>query len=146
MAAKLTRLAHKIAIQLHLVAESCTICSSLSRRPVLKLLDTTSYTLTTINIRWEATQRIMAAKLNRLTHKIAIQLYVVTEMVLRYRNSLSVWRMLHFEYLGGISPVASNWYQRMTLTSFVIFLWERNLDTCMQNDIDWDISLYISWP
>jgi hypothetical protein len=31
MAAKLTRLIHRIAIQLHLVAESCTICSSLSR-------------------------------------------------------------------------------------------------------------------
>jgi hypothetical protein len=28
MAAKLTRLAHKVAIQLHLVAESCTICQS----------------------------------------------------------------------------------------------------------------------
>jgi hypothetical protein len=34
MAAKLTRLTHKIAIQLHLVAESCTICSSGSGRPV----------------------------------------------------------------------------------------------------------------
>jgi hypothetical protein len=43
MAAKLTRLTHKIAIQLHLVAESCTICSSFSRRPVRKLLDTRSY-------------------------------------------------------------------------------------------------------
>jgi hypothetical protein len=43
MAAKLTRLTHKIAIQLHLVAESCTICSSCSRRPVRKLLDTPSY-------------------------------------------------------------------------------------------------------
>jgi len=31
MAAKLTRLTHKIAIQLHLVAESCSICSSRSR-------------------------------------------------------------------------------------------------------------------
>jgi hypothetical protein len=37
MAAKLTRLTHKIAIQLHLVAESYTICSSRSRRPVRKL-------------------------------------------------------------------------------------------------------------
>jgi len=27
MAAKLTRLTHKIAIQLHLMAESCTACS-----------------------------------------------------------------------------------------------------------------------
>jgi hypothetical protein len=35
--AKLTRLAHKIAIQLHLVAESCTICSSCSRQSVWKL-------------------------------------------------------------------------------------------------------------
>jgi hypothetical protein len=41
--AKLTRLTHKIAIQLHLVAESCTTCSSRSRRPVRKLLDTPSY-------------------------------------------------------------------------------------------------------
>jgi len=43
MAAKLTRLTHKIAIQLHLVAESCTICSSRSRWPVRKFLDTPSY-------------------------------------------------------------------------------------------------------
>jgi len=43
MAAKLTRLTHKIAIQIHLVAENCIICSSCSRRPALKLLDTPSY-------------------------------------------------------------------------------------------------------
>jgi hypothetical protein len=43
MAAKLTRLTHKIAIQLHLMAESCTICSFRSRRPVRKLLHTPSY-------------------------------------------------------------------------------------------------------
>jgi hypothetical protein len=40
MAAELTRLTHKIAIQLHIVAESYTICSSRSRRLVRKLLDT----------------------------------------------------------------------------------------------------------
>jgi hypothetical protein len=45
MLAKLTRLSHKIAIQLHLVAESCTICSSHSRWPVWKLLDPPSYAL-----------------------------------------------------------------------------------------------------
>jgi hypothetical protein len=43
MATKLTRLTHKIAIQLHLVAESFTICSSRPRRPVRKSLDTRSY-------------------------------------------------------------------------------------------------------
>jgi hypothetical protein len=43
MAAKLTRLTHKIAVQLHLLSESCIICSSRSKRPVRKLLDTPSY-------------------------------------------------------------------------------------------------------
>jgi len=43
MATKLTRLTHKITIQVHLVAESYTIRSSLSRRPVRKRLDTPSY-------------------------------------------------------------------------------------------------------
>jgi hypothetical protein len=43
MAAKLIILTHKIALQLHLVAESCTICSSRSRRLVRELLDTPSY-------------------------------------------------------------------------------------------------------
>jgi hypothetical protein len=43
MAAKLTRLTHKVAIQLHLLTEGCTIYSTRSRRPVRKLLDTPSY-------------------------------------------------------------------------------------------------------
>jgi hypothetical protein len=43
MSAKLTRLTHKIAIQLHLVAESCIIRSSRSKLPVRILLDTPSY-------------------------------------------------------------------------------------------------------
>jgi len=43
MAAKLTTVTHKLAIQLHLVAESWTICSFHSRWPVQKLLDTLSY-------------------------------------------------------------------------------------------------------
>jgi len=40
MAAKLTKLTHKIAVKLHVVVESCTICSSRARRPVRRLLDT----------------------------------------------------------------------------------------------------------
>jgi hypothetical protein len=43
MAAKLTRLTHKLAIELHLVVESCTICSFRCRRSVRKLTDTPSY-------------------------------------------------------------------------------------------------------
>jgi len=45
MAAELTRLIHKIAKQLHLLAESCIVCGSRYRRPVLKLLDIPSYVL-----------------------------------------------------------------------------------------------------
>jgi hypothetical protein len=48
MAAKLTRPTHKILIQLHLVAESYTICSSRSRRPARKLLDIPSYRHATV--------------------------------------------------------------------------------------------------
>jgi len=43
MEAKLTRLTHKVAIQLHLMEESCIICNSHSRRPFRKLLDAPSY-------------------------------------------------------------------------------------------------------
>jgi hypothetical protein len=43
MAAKLTRLTQKIAIQLNVVTESCTICSSRSRWPVRKLLGKPQY-------------------------------------------------------------------------------------------------------
>jgi choline-glycine betaine transporter len=42
MTAVLTRLIHKIAIQLQVLVVSCTICSSRSRRSVRRLLDTTS--------------------------------------------------------------------------------------------------------
>jgi hypothetical protein len=39
MAAKLTKLTHKIALQLYLVAENCINGSSRSMQPVRKLLD-----------------------------------------------------------------------------------------------------------
>jgi len=42
MAAKLYRLTHKISIQLHIIAESRTICSFRSGRPFRKFLDTPS--------------------------------------------------------------------------------------------------------
>jgi len=50
MAARLTRLTQKMAIRLHLVAKSYAILSSLSRRPVRKLLDTHSYVFVEIFI------------------------------------------------------------------------------------------------
>jgi hypothetical protein len=59
MAAKLTRLTHKIAIQLHLVAESCIICSCRSRRPVRKLLIIPSYVHSKTELEYRVNQRIL---------------------------------------------------------------------------------------
>jgi hypothetical protein len=39
---------------------------------IQKFSDWVDNEITTINTRWEATQRVMAAKLTRMTHKIAI--------------------------------------------------------------------------
>jgi hypothetical protein len=51
--AKLTGITHKIAIQLHLVAESCIIYSPCSRKPVRKLLYTPSYILVRVSQYWK---------------------------------------------------------------------------------------------
>jgi hypothetical protein len=52
-------------------------CESVSKS--FRTESITKYTLTTINTRWEATQRVTAAKLTRLTHKIAIELHLIVE-------------------------------------------------------------------
>jgi hypothetical protein len=78
MAAKLTRLTHEIAMQLHLVAESCTICSTRSRRPIRKLLDTPSipsisfrHTVNSIDLGGGCHSIIRFLCLHNTTHKKA---------------------------------------------------------------------------
>jgi hypothetical protein len=56
----------------------------------------TIYTLTTIYTRWETTQRVMAANLTRLTHKIAIQLHLVVE-------SCTIWVLAPRDQSGNFS-------------------------------------------
>jgi hypothetical protein len=56
--------------------EECIIRGCIQKFPDWVI---TKYTLTILNTRWVATQRVMAAKLARLTHKIAIQLLLVAE-------------------------------------------------------------------
>jgi len=50
MAAKLTRLTNNIAIQLLLMADVRTICSSRASWPIRKLLDTPSYKQEALNL------------------------------------------------------------------------------------------------
>jgi hypothetical protein len=68
---------------------SCSIRGCIQKFPDWVI---TKYTHTTINTRWEATQRIMAAKLITLTHKLAIQLHLVSEncTICSSRSSRSV--------------------------------------------------------
>jgi hypothetical protein len=68
MAAKLIRLTHKIAIQLYLVGKCCTTCSSRSRRPVWKLLDTPSYIHTCIQMPTQFTLINKLISLYKLKH------------------------------------------------------------------------------
>jgi uncharacterized pyridoxal phosphate-containing UPF0001 family protein len=53
------------------------VCKSVSKS--FRTESITKYMLTTINTRSEATQKVMAAKLTRLTDKIAIQLHLVAQ-------------------------------------------------------------------
>jgi hypothetical protein len=82
MAAKLTRLTHKIAIQLHLVAESCTIFSSHSRRSVWKLLDTPSYVS-----RWVLTilTFLLSTTPWRRIRRVEVQLHAFFDLGTRWR-------------------------------------------------------------
>jgi hypothetical protein len=96
MATKLTRLTHKIAIQLHLVAKSCTICSFLPRRPVRKLLYTLSCTIKMDfkEIRCEGVDWMHLAQ-DRVLVNTVMNLYVPQKT----RNFLTIRRPL----LHGIS-------------------------------------------
>jgi hypothetical protein len=75
----------------------------------------TKYTLTTINTRWEAAQRVMAAKFTRLTHKIAIKLQLVAESctICCSRSRRSVRKLLDIPFYAvlRLSPLSrSTWH------------------------------------
>jgi hypothetical protein len=92
MAAKLTRLTHKIAIQLQLVAQSCTICSCRSRWPVLKLFDTPSYVAMSLQM-WRGHWQAAAASLRRhfvLRHINARNVRVIINDVSDYTHLLVI--------------------------------------------------------
>jgi hypothetical protein len=56
----------------------------------------TKWTTTTINTHWEATQSVMATKVTRLTHKIAIHLHLVSGscIIWNSRSRRPVWKLL----------------------------------------------------
>jgi hypothetical protein len=75
IAVRVTRLTHKIAIQLHLMAESCTICSSRSRRSVRKLLDTPPIFSSTILTSTRLERVTVGNDLMGSTHKAQFPFY-----------------------------------------------------------------------
>jgi hypothetical protein len=72
---------------------------------------------TTINTHWEATQRVMVAKLTMLAHKMEIQPYLVAEscIICSYRCRRSVRELLihhrssvhHYPYISSIVSTKS---------------------------------------
>jgi hypothetical protein len=89
----------------------------------------TKSTLTTINTRWEATQRVMAAKLTRLTERIAIQLHLVAERctICSSQFSFQAASPETFGYTLVWQPVRFlSRYRRLSLSAFV---WRQWLDT-----------------
>jgi hypothetical protein len=87
MATKLTRLTHKMAIQLHLVAESYTICSSRSRCQVLKLVDTPSY-----EAGWNWMPSFLYGELNNETKCKVV-------LLLRFTDWQAHWAILTVSYV-----------------------------------------------
>jgi hypothetical protein len=104
MTVKFTRMTHKIAIQLHLVAESCTICSSRSRRPVRKLLDTPSYLPNTTLHRYRYTNLLHVSKYShgRITmDTIHCLRAVIAQLVLRWATGWTIG-VLWFDSRRGL--------------------------------------------
>jgi hypothetical protein len=104
MAAKQTRLTHKIAIQLQLLAESSTICSSCSKRPFRKLLDTPSYSFLSFTcnnefsaltdwplLKENSTVYVQLSQLSKQFHQVGINLT-------RYNNR----RIFRQKYLDNL--------------------------------------------
>jgi hypothetical protein len=91
----------------------------------------TNYTLTTINTRWEATQRVMAAKLTTLTHKIVIQLHLVAESstICSFRSRRPVRKLLVTTSYGvamGRRLIHGNTSQQMCERDSVSWPYEMN--------------------
>jgi hypothetical protein len=112
------------AIQLHLVAESCTICSSHSRRPVRKLLDTPSYMATRRNkLRLFIYRPVTACKSGFLTQKKKrkqgrkVTLHFIRSFFLSFklqqivqdysRNTLSILKKNFYSFKNFLVPCES---------------------------------------
>jgi hypothetical protein len=102
MEAKFTRLTHKIATQLHLVAESCTICSSHSRRAVRKLciyprnLDQMPVCKTALctpvirsSVRYKSLPDTSTSTLMSFKHRLKISVILQTSVKVLRRRELS---------------------------------------------------------
>jgi hypothetical protein len=117
MTTKLTRLTHKIAI-LHLVAESCTICSSRCRRPVRKLFDTPSYVRTYVH---------MHAR-HAYTHTHIMTLPVRGPPITKHQaKHYSCVQIINEVYTDARSLACMDWWWHQEVT-FAVLLEQNNSD------------------
>jgi hypothetical protein len=131
MAAKLTRLTHKIAIQLHLVAESSTICSSRSRRPVRKLLVTPSH----IPLK-SVIQRALTGKNHWHICRVVFWILSRWNDLVRYQRFLHHPPKLWYPTTSanGVTTQMTTWTNNAVLTwslaSYVSIATERGFECC----------------
>jgi hypothetical protein len=139
MAAELTRLTHRIAIQLHLMAESCTIYSSRSRRPARKLLDIPSYNRTVRPCLSVVLRRI--SRLQRIRNLIFCS---------DFKREL---RMLGITVIPA-APCCASWSVRLKFSPSFCFAAEVSAHFCCQLSVTeaftyfWNITkrnAYVSW-
>jgi hypothetical protein len=96
MVAKLTKLTHKIVMQLHLVAQSYTIRSSCSRQPVQKLLDMPSYIHTHRFLHWSLHMwmghcLVMQASVSSKSLHITVRWKEYPSVLLHRQCSIVLW-------------------------------------------------------
>jgi hypothetical protein len=135
MVAKLSRLTHKIVIQLHIVAESCVIFSPRSRRPVRKLLDTPSYvaiiTDLELLIQIVCFYTLIISYLAYLLMFMDVQLFINIQFLSLGHRLYNAHDIFHFIIL--ISDIWNLYY--MSATSYIF----------TESNIKWMFFLYVQY-
>jgi hypothetical protein len=107
MAVKLTRMTHKIAIQLHLVPTSCTIYSSRPRRPVRKLLDTPSYVAAVLC----QNRALMCVCLEAgILARRGLNMWSVVTFLHSYCVCVASWHEFHIEHESLTDQSNNRWF------------------------------------
>jgi hypothetical protein len=119
---------HKIAIQLHLVSESCTICSSRSRRPVRKLLGIPSYKHFRSRVLFRSTISFLIAKSLGILHPSphhSLNSFHVTHEICRLETNDNLFLLISGQWKKPLLPHLNIWsWSRLFNNMNYTLLWK----------------------